>query len=241
MMNGGAVQGMAMAAVGLVIGLMVGGVGPRGEVRELQARLDAAEECAPSDNQVGKQLAEALSGRSWEGALDDQERANLDRAVRDRDRFDRDPDLIDEEPPADEPEFEPEAFDPEDPEDVEQGLEYAKTGMALRSAQAQQALEEQAELSDEQWDAFDAAVDDMNADLRDISQQFVDSMAGGGEPSRRDAMIFGADVLDVFLEADDRIYGMMDADQRGATEAEAMDPMAYMDPDLLDLFLELDR
>ena len=36
-------------------------------------------------------------------------------------------------------------------------------------------------------------------------------------------------------------YGMMDADQRGATEAEAMDPMAYMDPDLLDLFLELDR
>ena len=242
MASGGAVQGLAAAAVGLAIGLMIGGIVPRGQIRDLEEQLANAEECAPATSQVGKQLAEALSGKPWEGALDERERRNLDRAVDDREAH-ADPEIRieDDRVMVGEEEWDPDEFDPEDREDVEQGIEIAKTGMALRSAQARQALGEQADLTDEQWAEFDAAVNDMNAELMDISQQFVDTIASGGEPTRRDAMIFGADVLDVFLEADDRIYDMMDADQRSATEAEAMDPMAFMDPDLLDVFLELDR
>ena len=241
MATGGALQGLVAAVLGLAAGVILGGIGPRSEVRDLREQLASAEECADKPSELGRQFAEALSGKPWEGALDDDERRNLEQAVQERKQSDAAGTEDDVPEEADEEAFDPDDFDPEDPEDVERGLDFAKTGMALRSAQARQALDEQAGLSEEQWVEFDAAVDDMNADLQDITAQFVDTLADGGEPTRRDAMIFGADVLDVFLEADDRIYGLLDADQRSAAEAEAMDPMAHMDPALLDLFVELER
>ena len=45
----------------------------------------------------------------------------------------------------------------------------------------------------------------------------------------------------MLLEADDRIYGALDDDQRASVEDEAIDPMAHIDPGLLDIFMELDQ
>ena len=47
--------------------------------------------------------------------------------------------------------------------------------------------------------------------------------------------------LDVILEADDRIYGALDEDQRAAVDEQAIDPLSHLDESLLDIFMELDR
>ena len=111
--------------------------------------------------------------------------------------------------------------------------EQVKDGLA--------ALDEQADLSDEQWDEIDDALDVMNDELRGLAEEFAGSIQDGQEPSRREAMLYAADTLDVLLSADDAIYGSLSDEQRANVEDEAIDPMAHIDPGLLDVFMELDR
>jgi hypothetical protein len=237
MTSGNVVRGLAGAAVALVIGLALGGLGPRAEIRGLKKQLAGTQECETRG--VGRELASAFSGKPWEAALDKDEVAALDRVRADDHADDGDEDdpeeggMTVEWTIGDDGEF--------DPEDLEQGMQMAKDAMSLRQAQARAALDEQAQPSDEQWDAIDDAMNNMNADLNDLAQEFVDTLVDGEEPSRRDAMIFAADTLDVILEADDSIFGALDSDQRSAVEDEAIDPLAHIDPELLNIFLELDR
>lgn len=121
----------------------------------------------------------------------------------------------------------------------DEALSAARDAMALRQRQAWAALEEQARPNREQMADIESALDDMNAELRLLAEDFV-ARIRDGEPSRRDAMLFAADTLDVLLEADERLFSALDEDQRAALQEETLDPMSYVDPGLLDVFLELE-
>lgn len=224
---------LVVGAVALVVGLGLGGLAPRAELRSLRDQVEKLEEQGGKceGRGIGRELASAFQGRPMEAALEEDEVEAIERA---RDH---------EAEPEDGVHVKFDVGDGEEvtPEDVEQGLKMAKDAMALRRTQARAALGEQVDPSDAQWDTIDAAVDKMNADLDALARGFVSTLTEGQEPSRRDAMIFAADTLDVLLEADDAIWGSLSEDQRAAAEDEAIDPMAYIDPELLDVFLELDR
>lgn len=116
-----------------------------------------------------------------------------------------------------------------------------RDAMSLRQTQARAALDEEASPSDEQWDAIDGAIQDMNVNLQALAGELVDTLGSGEEPSRREAMLFAADTLDVMLEADDRLYESLTAEQRESMDEDVLDPFAHIDPGVIDIFMELDR
>jgi hypothetical protein len=226
---------MRLIGVGVfasVLGLVLGGLGPRSEVRALKAQLEEVETCETSG--IGRQLASAFQGRPWQGRGEDTEV-----------RVERAPEV---QPVAEGREATPQIqldFGGEDggpqPEDMEQGMEMMRDAMSLRQTQARAALDEEASPSDEQWDAIDGAIQDMNADLQDLAGELVDTLGSGQEPTRREAMLFAADTLDVMLEADERLYESLTPDQRENMAEDVIDPFAHIDPGVVDIFMELDR
>jgi hypothetical protein len=140
-------------------------------------------------------------------------------------------------PPAtDEAPPEPEE---EEPDDVDaDDLAEGRTILAARRAQARAALIEDADPTDEQLDAFDAAVADMNADLRALGEDLLARVREHGEPSRSELYRLAADGLDVVLVAEARILEAFgDAD----VDPDALDPLSHLDPSLVDVLVELDR
>ncbi len=220
----------------LAVGLVLGGLGPRAELRSLKAQLDGKPaKCERSG--IGRQIASAFRGRPWEANLEDDEL----------------------EPEDEEPEEEPtEAADPPeagvqfnfgngedgeppDREDIEEGMDMMRDAMQLRKTQARAALDEAAAPTDQQWDDIDGAIADMNEDLMSLAEEFVDTIGAGEEPSRREAMLFASETLDVMLEADDRLYESLTPDQIETIDQEVIDPFAHIDPELIDVFMELDQ
>ncbi|MBW1877362.1 MAG: hypothetical protein JRJ84_03275 [Deltaproteobacteria bacterium] len=211
------------AAVALVVGIVLGGLFPRAEVRELRLQMADWEqqECRTP---VGRELATLLT----RPPLPQPEPAPVPEGW--------------EEPERDDPTLAPEETDLPEPDlDPEEGIEVMKEALALRRVQARAALLEDADPDDEQLDAFDDAVADMNVALREIAEDVVDRVNEFGEPTRREMMIFAADTLDVLIEAEERMVSTLDEDQMGQVEDASVDPFSYVDPELLDLFAELDQ
>ncbi len=121
-------------------------------------------------------------------------------------------------------------------------LRLMREGLDLRRTQARAALMEEANPEPEQLRTFDASIEEMNHELRDLAQVFVRDIAGSGEePSRHELMVFAADTLDVLITAGDAMRGSFSEEQRGALTEESIDPFSYVDPDIVDLLAELDR
>jgi len=229
--KGSPIRFVAVGVVALLVGVVLGGLGPRAKLRALEGDGVAAEKCERSS--VGRQLASAFRGRPWEA------------------RGDREPEARVEPEPAAEPTPEPDApvepfrleigDEAPAPEDVEEGMEMMRDAMRLRQSQARAALEEDFDPTDAQWDQIDATIDDMNANLQDLAGELVDTLGAGEEPTRREALLFAADTLDVMIEADDRLYETFTPEQRESMDEDAIDPFAHIDPGIVDIFMELDQ
>ncbi|MFT4624672.1 MAG: hypothetical protein ACI8PZ_003331 [Myxococcota bacterium] len=239
-MRGVGVRELLIAAGALVLGLMLGGLGPRAEVRSLQVTLDACEQrpCSPED--LGQDLARMFAGRPFAG---DDSRPSAPRPV-------PRPELEAEAPDDDGP---PPMKAPRDDEDPPQEIGFDEAGLAdggtdamrevmeLRRRQVRAALLEDAAPDDVQLAEIDAAVGDMNDELYAIAEDLAAQVRQGVRPSRRETMEFAADTLDVLLTAEDRMLNSLDDDQLDALDEGAHDPLAWVDPGLVDVFLELDR
>ncbi|MCA9489524.1 MAG: hypothetical protein KC621_06360 [Myxococcales bacterium] len=231
---------LLLAAVALVVGLVIGGLGPRSEARGLREKLDelSSRECA-SGNDMGKQIAEVFRGRPLASNL---------------------PDVQVDEPTA-EPETEPasdeeprsrrgkrgqgfqidiDGEDGSEPQTPEEAVAMAREAMELRRTQARAALAE-AGVSDEQLSSIDEAMDRMNQDLSALTETFVATVQEGGEPDRREMMMFAADTLDVLLEGEDALYGVLDEEQRADIDDAALDPFSYIDGGVVDALMQLER
>ena len=123
-------------------------------------------------------------------------------------------------------------------EDIEapapEDLEIARTALDLRRAQSRAAVVEDTDATNDQLEDLDEAYGEMNDTLIGLSEELVDMLAAGSEPSRRDAMEFAAEALDAMLLAEERVEGVFDAEQLGALEEDALNPFNYVDPAIVD-------
>ncbi len=234
---------VAIAAVALIAGLVLGGLQPRAEVRELREELTEARNEAPAivpPGQLGNDLATFFSPAPCPPAgraptpreeADAIEAANPEAAALAAE--------IDAEADAVRDELEAELEDMEAPSDEE--IELAKTALDLRRAQSRAALVEDTRPDDEQLEAVDAAYAEMNDVLVELSDELVGMLADGELPTRRDAMEFTADALDAMLAAEETVEGLFDPDQLDGVDPETMNPFNYIDPAIVDGLRELDR
>lgn len=226
---------LLIGVIALVIGLAVGGLGPRSEARALRAQLDDAAEC--KDSAMGSEIANVFRGRPWGGDEPRKRVTGTDAGPV--------PVPIDEKPPAEDPD--PDGFrmewnsDGDEPENMKEGLDLARDAMELRYTQARAALLEDAQPTAEQMEQFDTAMDKMNQDLVGLAEDLVAQVNDGGEPSRHDTMLFAAETLDVLLSAEDNMRDVMSEDQIGSLSDESLDPLSYIDPSIVDVLQTLDR
>lgn len=218
-----------------VVGIVIGGLPGRDRVRALETQVELLED-RPCDGGVGRGIAQVFQGRPWEapGA------APVAPAPS--------PEIVAPEPAEDDDDGGPAVVVTVGDDDDEQALsdpqtiEAMRDAMDARRAQARQALREQAGASDDQLDAIDQVVDDMNAELRTLAEDFVDTVAGtGGEPGRREMMLFAADTLDVLIGAEDQLYSTLEEGQREGLDDEVLDPLSYVDGSVVEVLQELDE
>jgi hypothetical protein len=243
-MKGPGLKDVLIGAAGVVIGLVVSGLGPRAEVRALTVQLDACEAkpCSPED--LGSDLARMFSRQPFlapetasapsqdldpTSSEDRSKRPGPLRAALQRRRDARTGMGSDGETTGDDASFGPES------------REAMQDVMELRRIQTRAALIEDADPDDQQLAAIDEAVGDMNDELYGIAEELAERVQAEAQPSRREAMEFAADTLDVLLTAEDRIVDSLDDDQLGALDEGAHDPFSWVDPGLLDVFAELGR
>lgn len=236
---------IAVAAVAIVVGVLLGGLGPRAEVRDLKQHIRELDE-APCTNQFGRDLALLMGqgvGRNTSQPLP------FDDGTADADEERSPEEIAADNPAAAEMARELDEAEAEAEEDLREAvraglsddeeLEALRTALELRRAQARAAVREQIDPDDEQWEIIDGAVEDMNGTLIGLGEELTEMLAAGEEPTRRDAMEFSADALDALLEAEDRMRGALDDEQLGDLDDEALDPFSYIDPALIDVLMEL--
>jgi len=200
------VKHLFLAALALILGVVVGGLGPRSEVRDLSNQLaEQPADCSPTAGSVPRELSEMLRGRPWEDAP---------------------PRSAPE--PRSEPAPDPIVVVPEE-EEADESLLIMQETLDLRRSQAFAALEQEAAASDEQLDTIEDAIDTMNDDLAALAEGFVVDLQEQGEPDRHEIMVFARDTLDVLLSADDALYNTLDSDQRTNVEPAALNPFSYVD------------
>jgi len=214
------------AAVALIVGIVLGGIFPRAEVRELRSEIAELEgrECRTP---VGQELATLLTRPP---VPQPEPAPEAPEAWEETERVEVPPPEETDVPEVPEPDLTP-----------EEGIEVMKEALELRRVQARAALLEDADPDDAQLEAFDAAVAEMNAALREIAEDAVARVLEEGEPTRHEMMIFAADTLDVLIGAEDQMVAALDDEQLEQVDDASVDPFSYIDPSLLDLFAELDR
>jgi hypothetical protein len=102
-------------------------------------------------------------------------------------------------------------------------------GLDARRAQARAALVEQGDLEDDDVDAVDAAMDAMNRALKAQVEAMVRQALETGELDRREMLEFGAEALDIVLEADDAMREALPEDVYDELDPEVVDPFSYID------------
>lgn len=219
------------AAIALVIGLVLGGLGPRAQVRVLEDRVEHLE---ARDCSRGGGLGGGLATMLGERAL------NMPEA----------PPPSPSEPPPEPARAEEAGAVPEPA--VELGVELDDTGegapdlgavadmMEVRRAQAHQAMLEQVNPDEAQLEDFDRAMDEMNTSLATLAEELVHRVSTGEALDRRDSMVLAADALDVMIRAEDAISQTFSEEQREGTDPSALDPFSYVDASVVDRFASLD-
>ncbi len=227
------------AAVTLVIGLVLGGLGPRAEVRRLEAKVFALERAAarrpPAFTQeitdILTRPAANAPVRTPLGTVTDPDDAPARR--RDWNKPPRPVQGVDTDRSRTADRAEGSAED--------EALAVVKDTLAVRAAQARAALFQDIDPTPAQMDEIEAAVEDMNDQLYDVTRSFLERAHRDDIYPRRDTMALGADVLDVLVSTEQRILDGLTPGQRANVREEATDPTSFVDPSLLDLAGEFEN
>lgn len=206
----------------LAFGLVAGSFGPRSEVRALRAQV-AELEARPCRTAVGPRIfSEVLRAPSTT-------RGPSEPA----------PDAL----PAPEGSGDAAPAEPMADAAAEEEVERMKSALDLRRVQATAALLEQVAADDEQMATVEQITADMNAQLRQLATEFVESAqsAGGGMPTRREAMLFAADALDILVGAEEAMWETVPPDRAEELDPDLLDPTAFIDGSIVDVMAELDR
>jgi hypothetical protein len=219
-----------VGALCLLLGLAVGGLGPRAELQRTRKELAEAREAAASASGAGLLPALGLGGLA---------------AARDRAQS-RAP-----VPRFNPPEKTPEAPDPAVPRDPQrppdqprerrrmrlfgkdgEGFAAAKAAADLRAAQFRSAFIAEARLSPEKQNALDGTLSTMNTEFAKAASEIADDIARKGKAIRpRDMADVGVKLLDIYRRADDAMKAGLDDAGRAALEKTNFDPLTQVDMD----------
>ncbi len=223
------VQTFVVGAGALVLGLVLGGLGPRSELRDAKQDLfDAQKQCANSGSaQAGAELARLLT-EGVERRRSEQAPGGADAGSTPAGAPGANRSVIVGEAGGPSTDGAPSgnADEGEDPAGLTSEM------LALRSQQARAALIEDADPSPQQLKEIDSAVADMNDQLLQTVQEFADR-ANQGTVGRRDMMTFGSETLDLFVTAEDRMLNSLSVEQRASVRDEATDPTSFVDPQIV--------
>lgn len=206
------------AGVALLAGLALGGLGPRAEIRELRAEVTRLEE-RPCDPRAGTRIfSEVLRARGEPETPSGQGGS----------------------PPPSPSAPRTDAGAPEVPE---QDVERIKEALDLRRAQSITALHERAGADEAQMGTVEDIAAEMNGSLRDLATEFVAAakQSEDGLPTRREAMVFAADALDILIDAEDAMWSTLDDEQAAEMDPDLLDPTAFVDGSVLDVMSGLDQ
>jgi hypothetical protein len=221
-------QTLLVGAVLLVVGLVLGGLGPRQEARQLRVALAAAEDVECVDRAaVTRQIAGVFQGRPLDAQLPEGAAPDGDGEDAPGERV-----IVVGGDGGGAPDTEAE------PQDPEEAVRVAKQAMELRRAQARAALAE-AGATEEQLAAVDAATKAMNAELVVLAEEFVGTLEAGEEPERRAMMVFASDTLDVLITAEETLYQTFDAETVEGLDETALDPLSYVDGEVVEQLVQL--
>lgn len=181
-------KGAALFAVviGVVVGFLLGGMGPRRKLSEAEARIADLE----------KKVAEA------------QKRSRSTRP----ELFLPFPDMDRRLPAAPAPQAgaapRPEGEEGEeaptgtpDPEDARRAFELAADAQRVRVRQAKEALVQKANVGPKEMAEVERIIAEMNAKLKQYADEMADLVASGDEPDPRELLDVTHDVTGVLLEA----------------------------------------
>lgn len=216
------------AALALVAGIFIGGVGPRAELARVRKDLEAARAEANRGGGAGALPLAALGL----GGLAAAQREARDRAEElPPPRFQPVP----EHPaPGGEPEERAERRRQRpdgggNPFESAEALSAAKAAASLRAAQYREAFFQEARLSTQGQAAVTTIVADMNRELGQAAEELKTQLEGRAKLSPRDMADVGAKMLDVYRRADDRLKAGLDAQGTAAVEKTGFDLMTQFD------------
>jgi hypothetical protein len=207
---------VVVAAAALLLGLFLGGLGPRSELRQTKKELAEAQQSAARSNSSA-----ALPFALGIGALG---------AARDRaqsvPRFVT-PDGGARAEEGDEPKRERRRIFGDGGAEA---FAAAKSAADLRAAQFRAAFFEEARLAPEKQAAFEATVDQMNKDFAKEADEIAELLRKKGEKVRpRDMADIGARLLEVYRRADDSFTGTLDENGRAARDRTEFDILTQVD------------
>lgn len=227
-------RALIAAALALLLGVVLGGLGPREDLRAAEARITEleAKECErPVAEGFAALLAAGAASRGGPSGDRPEDPPTPEAQREDGARPDAPPE---EAPEADEPRSDV-------PVSGEaRSLDSARAAMEIRRTQARAAMIERADPDDAQLAEFDDALDDMNDELFGLADEVTARLAAGETPERRELMTFAAEALDIVLVADERVQASLSEEQLEALDDAAVDPLSYIDPQILDLLQGLD-
>jgi hypothetical protein len=207
------------AALALLAGLFVGGIGPRAELRRAQKDLVTARESARSGAAAALPLALGLGSLA---AAREQARVPVPRFVDHPDGG-----------AGEEHHRKHRVFGNGDA--GAESFAVAKSAMDLRAAQYRMAFVEQAEFTPEKEQALDKVLADMNREFAraasEIAQDLQSRAAGGQKLRPREMADIGARFLDIYRKADDTFSAGLDEAGKAARDRTQFDLMTQVDLD----------
>lgn len=230
-------KNLVIAALALLVGVVVGGFGPRWQIQKLDRQILELESRPCDGSGLGSGLA-AVLGASRPPPVQPPEPEPPAPDLAPEPAADTDTAPQPDPPPVAVIEPAPPGFQGGLPEG---GMDAAREALELRRTQARAALIEDAGADEDQIAEIDAAFGKMNDELLVLAEDLADTMQQGQEPTRRETMEFAADALSIMLDAEDKVNGALDAEQREGLSEASVDPTSYLDPKLLDVLQSLDR
>lgn len=216
------VQIVVLGAIAFASGFVAGGFGPRGEVRRLEEEaFELEKRAAARGGEARREITRLVTGRLQAG------------------------DPGGGESPAFRPRTGPsgEEVGPGEPVDTDPAPaldtpEAMREAMAARAALARAALVDEVGPTPEQQVAIDQAWTEMNDELGDLARRAVDAF-GEGEPSRRELMQLGSEVLDVLVSTEERVLNTLTPEQREQVGEDVTDPTSFVDPGIVDVIARM--
>lgn len=207
------------------VGLLLGGLGPRSDLRNLEKEISKLQEklkdcngkSSPMLGEVTRMLGVQKPGRNSAPKVPRPRTTPLPTVE-----------------PSDDTgvvtEFQWEDDDPfADTEDMESALDAASDLFDIRRQQAMEILINELNLSPDEIADFEAAMSDMNDDIEEQIQDFVDGISDEMNPSPEDALALAHDLSGTLLGSYDRMDEIFPEDWREDASPDTS-PINFIDP-----------